>query len=1568
MVVVWIGCGDRTLSEVAGETSDGGADVGLAQLEPARGAGSGSTGAKSEMSPALRAAYIAAVQSEALPEYGFELHGPDRAVARCPTQGIRAQLGSAGLVLDPSDRAGSWSLGLEATAIGRGEALEALSKPSKLELAGNRASVKRGEDIEEWYLTGRLGVEQGFVINKPPAGSKRADGDLVLEMVVTGLEPELSADGKWVSLKTEDGRSALRYSDLFVRDAAGQKLDARVGVAGQVIRLIVDDGPAVYPVQIDPLVWVEMEKLLPPGNAYQFYFGLSVSVDGDTALVGARGETGTETLAGAAYVFVRSGDTWTEQQKLFPNDGEDGDGFGISVSLSGETALVGARWDDDMGSGSGSAYVFARTGSTWTEQQKLTPSDGAPSAGFGFSVALHADTALIGAYGEDMGAGPGSAYVFVRAGTTWVEQQKLTASDGASGDGIGWSVSLRGDTALVGAKGDDDAGAEAGSAYVFVRTGTTWTQQQKLVASDAAQGDNFGNSVSVYGDAAVIGAYRDDDIADSSGAAYVFVRSGNTWNEQQKLTASDGAQAAYFGSSVALYSGSILVGAPNDNEIASQSGAVYVFSQSGSSWTQQQKLTAADGAFGDSFGRSVALSGEIALVSALSDEKGNNSGSVYAFASAGGSWTEQDKFLPSGVSAIGDDFGRSVSLFGDTALVGAKRDTWQVGSAYVFVRSGSVWSMQQELMASDGQANDNFGWSVSLYGDTALVGAWADNDMGNASGSAYVFVRDGNTWTEQQKLTASDGATTDFFGFSLSVYGDTALVGAVRDDGYVGSAYVFVRTDTTWSEQQKLTASDGATGDEFGQSVSLHGDVALVAAHGDDDMGSNSGAAYVFVRSGNAWSEQQKFAASDGTSGDNFGSSVSVFNNTALIGANGDDDMGPGSGSAYVFVRSGNAWSEQQKLTASDGASGDGFGTSVSAYGDVALVGAYSDDDMGSDSGSAYLFVRSGSNWTEQPKLNATDGKTGERFGSSASLYDNVALVGAPYDDDMGSSSGSVYVFQYGNATGDACTAWDECGSANCADNVCCDDECSGLCMGCTEAKTGMPDGQCAPIPPGGNPDGECSAGTCNGNGSCDPCGASIECASNHCADSVCCDTDCDATCVACTQAKTGMPDGQCALVPLATDPDNECGVGAEQSCDGAGTCRKELGQACIDATECFSNQCVDGVCCDTACGDLCMACAGTKTGGSDGTCAFVSADSDPDEECGTGSDQSCDGAGQCKKHQGQGCSSGSECLSSYCTDGVCCDRECGALCASCLQETTGVPDGQCQAVPLGQDPDGECGGELGCFAEGTCQLELGLSCSQQDECRSGYCVDGVCCESQCGFSCMACSAAKTKQADGQCQPISAGTDPDEECPQDPGYPASCGADGTCEGGQCRPHAPSSVECQPGSCADGTAQPAGKCDGLGHCDPPSEVRCAPYICGESACLAACKSDQDCTAGVRCDVTSGTCLGGAFCDEDHTVTAANGEQRDCTPYRCSVEGVCLELCKSGADCVAGNRCDATGRCVPDGLQSAGDEGCSCAVVGRRSGSRKEERGPVVLGLFMLALGIATSRQKRRGGRL
>ena len=374
--------------------------------------------------------------------------------------------------------------------------------------------------------------------------------------------------------------------------------------------------------------------------------------------------------------------------------------------------------------------------------------------------------------------------------------------------------------------------------------------------------------------------------------------------------------------------------------------------------------------------------------------------------------------LTAGDGASGDFLGYAVSVDGDTALVGAWGDDengGNSGSAYVYTRTDGVWTLQQKLLPADGAASDSFGLAVSLSGDTAVVTSFLDDDNGSNSGSAYVFVRNGEAWTQQQKLIASDGAAQDFYGISVAVDADTIVIGGWgdADQGFgTGSAYVYVRDNGVWTEQQKLTAADGATEDFFGIMVAVDGDTVLIAADGGG-VTDAPGKVYVYTRSGGIWSEQQQLMPSDGGVNDEFGLTLALDGDTAVVGAHWHDALGEDSGAVYVYTRDMGVWVEQQKLTASDGSAVDEFGESVAVEDDTLVVGAWLDDDRGENSGSVYVFKLIDGVWTEERKLLASDGRSEDHFGyfrSGSSLSGSTVLVGAPQDTTPG-ARGAAYIF-----------------------------------------------------------------------------------------------------------------------------------------------------------------------------------------------------------------------------------------------------------------------------------------------------------------------------------------------------------------------------------------------------------------------------------------------------------------------------------------------------------------------------------------------------------------------------
>lgn len=373
-------------------------------------------------------------------------------------------------------------------------------------------------------------------------------------------------------------------------------------------------------------------------------------------------------------------------------------------------------------------------------------------------------------------------------------QTKLTPPGGPGDTKFGTSVALDGDTAVIAAPDEDGTPEQGGmgAAYVFVREDGSWVEQGRLVAPVRRDGDKFGFNVAIDGDTVVVGAPNAEELLPGPGVAYVFVRSGKTWGLQATLTPSERKPDDAFGYGVAVSGDTVVVGANGGNVAPStEAGAAYVFTRTGGVWSEQAKLTARDGRADDGFGYRVAVSDDTAVVSAINGEVG---------------------------------------------------DGMDEGSAYVFTRTGSTWTEHAELGAVDGSPRDSFGESIAIAGETVVVGApFDDVGLNPKQGSAYVFTRRAGVWTQEAKVTAPppDGDVRDFFGRSVAVTPDTVAIGAHFDeDG--GSVYVFQRDRERWSAPRRFTASDG--GGLLGNSVGLSGHTVIAGAN----FAPGGGAAYVF--------------------------------------------------------------------------------------------------------------------------------------------------------------------------------------------------------------------------------------------------------------------------------------------------------------------------------------------------------------------------------------------------------------------------------------------------------------------------------------------------------------------------------------------------------------------------------------------------------------------------------------------------------------------------------------------------------------------------------------------------
>lgn len=699
------------------------------------------------------------------------------------------------------------------------------------------------------------------------------------------------------------------------------------------------------------------------------YFGTSSSISGDTLAIGAPLASGgaISNNDGSVYLFRWTGTTWAQEQKIPGPSAVSGTqtDFGRAIAISGETLVVGARLDDTAASDAGAAYVYVRVAGVWIFQQKLTASNAAANDNFGDAVAIDGDTVVVAASGADAGGTDrGSVYAFVRSGNVWTQQAILPAMTGAAnGDKAGenGALSINGDTVAVGAPSKT---SNAGAVALYSRQISTWTNTNVLASPDAGTdtAGKFGSSVSIKGDVLAAGAINSSKTVATGGGAYIYRRVSGAWGASSSgvLVVPTGlATGDSFGSSIVLSGNTLLVGSQGR---ATNTGAAYSFRFADGIWSQEAMILAPDAAVGDFFGYSVTMDGNIGAIGAQADDFSGltDAGSAWVFSRENNKWLNGPNYASSTGMVAGDSFGFSAAIDGNYAIIGAYTDTVTAvgqGSASVFTRGGTNWTFQQLITATGGTTNDNFGRSVAISGSTILVGAPSvDNGGATDQGAVYFFNRSGNTWTQTGgTIRASDGSATDYFGTSVGISGDYAVVGAYADDtGSVinhGSAYVFERNaNGVWQAIARIEASDKASNDLFGYASAISGNLIVVGAHNKASVG----AAYVFARDDSgSFRQVAKLSPNDPSSGALFGVSVATDGEIVVVGAQGKP-------AAYVFAKQNNTWQQVSKLTSPDGNTTDGFGVGVSVSNRQIAVATVTDRRGAvNGAGSAYLFTSS---------------------------------------------------------------------------------------------------------------------------------------------------------------------------------------------------------------------------------------------------------------------------------------------------------------------------------------------------------------------------------------------------------------------------------------------------------------------------------------------------------------------------------------------------------------------------------------------------------------------------------
>ena len=779
------------------------------------------------------------------------------------------------------------------------------------------------------------------------------------------------------------------------------------------------------------------------------------------------------------YEYVKLSNTWSSPTVL-SNPGTTSSEFGYALSMNwdGDRLAVGSPGDNKV-------YVYDKDTSTgsWSYYSNVITGSTTSGVEFGSSVSIaqeSGDTICIGAPGSVTGGTSVFVYEYDSINYVWSQTfsntsvdvdvlvpydatQNITMNNNLSRYGHSVSMSLNGEHFAVGAPGSqeitdiDQTTAQTQGTITTTTTTTTPTsfsspQSGRDIVESQSWYSWFGFSISISGDGnrIVSGApYSTSagNIGGQKGLVEVYDWNGSAWSI--KGSTIFGTTNDQYGFSVALsrdgtmwIAGGRYITDPSRSGYRTGGARVYEWNGFTNDWVQVGQTLYGEN-IDDRFGENVAISADgtrIAIGAPYNSSSGTRAGHVQIYKPVNSNWTQRAK-LTANDALVFDLFGGGVSIDGYTMVIGARLDDDDgnnSGSAYVFTRGSTFnWTQIAKLTASDGAADDYFGRSVSIDGDTIVIGSPYEDVYGSNSGAAYVYTR--NTagsltsgWTQRAKLTASDGAANDNFGERVSVDGDTIVIGARWNDGQNGSAYVFTRNTagsltSGWTQRAKLTASDGAANDNFGERVSVDGDTIVIGARWNDGQ---NGSAYVFTRNTagsltSGWTQRAKLTASNGAAGDHFGISVTIDGDTIAIGAWGRTSY---QGSAYIFTRNTagsltSGWTQRAQLTASDGAASDLFGGNLSIDGDTVVVGAHGDDDDGSMSGSAYVFTRDTpgsltSGWTQLIKLTASDGAADDQFGNNPFIHGagvavdgDTIVIGAPLDDDNGTRGGSVYTF-----------------------------------------------------------------------------------------------------------------------------------------------------------------------------------------------------------------------------------------------------------------------------------------------------------------------------------------------------------------------------------------------------------------------------------------------------------------------------------------------------------------------------------------------------------------------------
>ena len=855
---------------------------------------------------------------------------------------------------------------------------------------------------------------------------------------------------------------------------------------------------AVYVYKRTGVTWAQEAYIKASNNDAQDWLGWSVSLDGDSLAVGAHLEDSNQTTitngssastdnsnlaSGAVFVYKRAGVNWAQEAYIKASNNDASDYFGISVSLSGDTLAVGARYEDsnqttitngssasgdNSNTDSGAVYMYKRTtGGNWVQEAYIKASNNDADDRFGESVSLSGDTLVVATYLED--------------------SNQTTITNGSSASA-------------------DNSNTDSGAVYVFKRSGPIWTQEAYIKSSNNDAGDGFGDSVSLSGDTLAVGA-RDEDSNQTtitngssasgdnsnteSGAVYVYKRGGGTVGAL-RYSVDDGEIQFCNGSQWVTTKGTQAAAtADTAGKMQYNNGSGEYQFNDGTSWYSMK---------GANKGSCVGTTAG-SLRKSGTDLQFCDGTNWFSIDARKWTWT-QEAYIKAVNNDAGDDFGFIISLKGDTLAVGARyeasRDSSIIngttastnnqdantGAVYVYRRAGAIWgswSQEAYIKADNSDPNDEFGSSISLNGETLAVGAPKEqtdkntivngpsigggnqNDKGTENGAVYVYKRTGTAWAQEAFIKSSNNGDGDWFGFDVSIDGDTLAVSAVYEDSNQttitngssssaddstidsGAVYVYKRTGTTWAQEAYIKTSNGDGNDFFGISVFINADTLAVTTYAEDSNQStitngptasadnnsiNSGAVYIYKRTGTSWAQEAYIKTSNNNADDLFGRDVSLDGDTLAVGAEAEDssqstitngtssstdNSNLQSGAVYVYKRTGTSWAQEAYIKASNNDANDYFGFSISLDGDTLAVGTiYEDSDQTQitngdtaastnnltvDSGAVYVYKRTGTTWLQEAYIKASNNGANDNFGWSVSLDGDLLAVSTPNED-----------------------------------------------------------------------------------------------------------------------------------------------------------------------------------------------------------------------------------------------------------------------------------------------------------------------------------------------------------------------------------------------------------------------------------------------------------------------------------------------------------------------------------------------------------------------------------------